>query len=62
MMGEQRVSGSFSDSITPTGHFQRRVQEDYDAVSDMMLPERSLNRREGEAREIKKALPISRGH
>lgn len=54
MRREQRVNGSFSDSITATGHFQRRVQADYDGVSDKMLPERSGNRREVEAREIKR--------
>lgn len=60
MIGEQRVSGSFSDSTTATGHFERRVQEDYDAVSDEMLPERSRTRRRASGN--KKALLISRGH
>lgn len=62
MTGEQRVSGSFSDSITATGHFRRRVQADYDAVSDKMLPERSRNRQERGGTGKKEALPISRGH
>lgn len=50
------------DSITGTGHFQRRVQADYDAASDKMPPEHSRNRGGGGgAREIKR-LSISRGH
>lgn len=60
MIGEQRVSGSFSDSTTATGHFQRRVQADCDAVSDEMLPERSRTRRRGTGN--KKAALISCGH